>query len=850
MRNLTLGILCTLLIVVSLVAAPMNGNDFLFKQPDGSRVPVKVYGDEFYQSVETPDGYTLIRDSEGWISYAKKNRDGSLAATTTRYTGEDLRSSGEKHIREAGNIQKEKRDVMRAQLGLPSIEEERAEFAKRTPIDAVRATDTIWGLTVLVDFPDKKSDVGRDEIEKMINMEGYSNFGNNGSLRDFYWDASAGKLVYLNVITQFYTTKYDKGYYDTAGGWGKAQDIITEALNWLKSNGFDFSQITGKNGKFQCLNFYYAGVPDHGWSKGLWPHKGYYSGSFSAAGLRAADYQFTNIGSELDNYTFIHENGHMLCGYPDLYSYESGHNGGLNGMCAMASNMPKNPVMFNPYFRDLLGWMDVTQLSSADEGKVFTDIANDETCYRWGTGSEMFYIENRAKKGRSAKLRGEGLMIWHVNENGSNTKSSSYGLLVALEQADGQKTMEGGGYGNPEDWFYKGNNDRFNDNTTPNAKYKSGQSSGLDCANISAIGDEMSFSIGEINGDLEKITIKTPQSGDEYGQGQEINITWEDNFDDDVTIAMVFEGSETEIVDKTPSDGDYSWKTDASTTPGSYKIKITMASKSSVSALSGSFTITEAIDTTNPTELIEVAGWDISGDSDGSTFTIDTTKKKDNGIIGAVLKLVKSNDAEKIYPWAKTSGWVSPGNFKGVTAMKITYTSNSELQIFLEDSTLSKDGIGYEYTLPAGSNKTVLLTPSSFKQPSWISDSQKTPLDLTMVNGISFGSTTSEADLQFELAAVTVYNFAGIPDAVVQLTQNMQGEQLMHKNGALYLRVGSTPVNLLIHTVNGRTIFTRQVTGIGSHRINLSEMQLGTGIYFYKIQKQNKAVHTGTFLVK
>lgn len=851
MRNNILVILCTLCTVSFLLAAPMSGNEFSLKQPDGSRVPVKVYGDEFYQSIESPDGYTLIRDSEGWICYAELTSSGELRSTSTRYDGTTANVRSAKHLRETGEIQLEKRNTMRKELGLKSIEEEKAEFAKRKPLPPVRNVDTIYGLTVLIDFPDKKSDVDREEITKMINQVGYSNYNNNGSLRDFYWDASAGKLVYLNVITEFYTAKNNKGYYDTPGGWGKAQDLITESMNWLKNNGFDFSQITGKNGKFQCLNFYYAGVPDHGWSKGLWPHKGYYSGSFSAAGLRAADYQFTNIGSELDNYTFIHENGHMLCGYPDLYSYESGHNGGLNGMCAMASNMPKNPVMFNPYFRDLLGWMDVTQLSQASEGKLFKDVSNDEKCYRWGNGPEYFYIENREKDDRSAKLAGEGLMIWHVNENGSNTKKSSYGLLVALEQADGKKTMEEGGRGNPEDWFYEGNKDRFNDNTTPNAKYQTGSASGLDVANISAIAIEMSFSIGEIDDNLEQITIKTPAGGESYSTGQEISITWEDNFDADVVIDLKQGGSTAASISSgTASSGSFDWTVPGSVSPGEYTIKISSKDDATVTDESGSFTIIEAIDTTNPSSFNNVAGWDVSGDSDGSTFSIDTTKKESESLIGGSIKLIKSDDSKKIYPWAKVSAWVSPGNLDSVTAIRITYTSTSDLQVFFEDSTLSADGIGFEHTLAkATSKKSVLLTAANFKQPSWIADSQKTDLILKRVNGISFGSTTSEAEVHFELHEVVVYNFTGIPDAVLGTGATSKNKNIIISKDRLTLSVDA-PVQLFITSVNGRIIMNEHLSQAGTHSFNFKENNLASGVYFYKIKEATNAIRTGNFVVR
>ena len=95
MTALLLGTIATLL-----VAAPMNGTKFMLKQPDGSRVPVLVYGDEFYATYETPSGYTVMRNSEGWICYAELNSDSSDYRTTSQiYNGTEVRQSGDKHIR-------------------------------------------------------------------------------------------------------------------------------------------------------------------------------------------------------------------------------------------------------------------------------------------------------------------------------------------------------------------------------------------------------------------------------------------------------------------------------------------------------------------------------------------------------------------------------------------------------------------------------------------------------------------------------------------------------------------------------------------------------------------------------
>ena len=52
-------------------AAPYTNQKHELAQPDGSKVQVKITGDEYFQQVESLDGYTLCRDKDGWIILCK-----------------------------------------------------------------------------------------------------------------------------------------------------------------------------------------------------------------------------------------------------------------------------------------------------------------------------------------------------------------------------------------------------------------------------------------------------------------------------------------------------------------------------------------------------------------------------------------------------------------------------------------------------------------------------------------------------------------------------------------------------------------------------------------------------------
>ena len=77
-----------------------------------------------------------------------------------------------------------------------------------------------------------------------------------------------------------------------------------------------------------------------------------------------------------------------------------------------------------------------------------------------------------------AGLPDEGLIIWHVDANGSNdnqemTPTSHY--MVSVEQADNKFDLENNiGLGGPDDLFHDGINNAFSDSTSPDANWWNG----------------------------------------------------------------------------------------------------------------------------------------------------------------------------------------------------------------------------------------------------------------------------------------------------------------------------------------------------------------------------------------
>lgn len=512
-------------------AATYYKNKLTLKQPDNSQVDVIVTGDEYYQQIESLDGYTLCRNDEGFICYADVSDDNTkLIASDTIYTGNDYndntsiwdklfknKKSRSKHNSISDSAKDEERDKVKKELYFDKTEESEERTFNDYVNDskqglAAKTTEQIKGLTLIINFPDLKSSISRNELSNFFNQPGYRGFNNNGSVRDYFYDISNGAVEYTNIVTEFYTARYNKSYYDNANtdGYEKALVLVREALNWLKSTGFDFSQLSvDRYGELRGVNILYAGDADAGWAKGLWPHQGYIPEGFSSNGVNIHKYELSNIGSDLSLATICHENGHLLFGYPDLYDY-TGNSGGCGTYSTMSYNLdPKNPIPPDPYCRNIISkWNNTVNLNSLNNSVVTansSDTAN-QNVFKWSSNlnpKEYYLIENLQKSGRYSTLPDDGLMIWHIDEAGNNSNyqnNSNKHYQVSVVQADNRKEIERNiNGGNPGDLFCGGYKDTFNDSTSPSARWWNNTNSGLSISNISSKGRNMTFKVGNSN---------------------------------------------------------------------------------------------------------------------------------------------------------------------------------------------------------------------------------------------------------------------------------------------------------------------------------------------------------------
>lgn len=330
-------------------------------------------------------------------------------------------------------------------------------------------------LVFLIEFSDLGfTTVGDDPHQfytRMLNEEGFSDFGATGSAHDYYLSSSQGLFdPTFDVVGPIRLSK-PAAYYgenSAAGRDFRQAEPLYEACQLADSLGLvDFTQYDDdQNGIVDNIFYFYAGFgeADTGFDSTIWPHswnlesaelpltlqgKTIYSYACSNE-IRyeegVAEYKPTGIG------TFVHEFAHVL-GLPDLYNTV----GGLTSMFTHTpdlwsvmdkgpySNDTRTPPSFSSFERYSVGWLTPEVLNSeADSALVLPDLQLSNKAYLVevpNKENEYFLLENRQLADWDTYLPGHGLLIWHIDYDSlrwnSNSPNNESRQLVDVYEADG-----------------------------------------------------------------------------------------------------------------------------------------------------------------------------------------------------------------------------------------------------------------------------------------------------------------------------------------------------------------------------------------------------------------------------
>jgi M6 family metalloprotease-like protein len=545
---------CLALVLAIVLVNPALGAPFAKKfnytQPDGQRIQLWGEGTEFHAVFESLDGFTVVFDpASKTYFYARLSDDQSRLVSTGVMVGsgnaadlglqQHLRISPEAAQKAATERYTEWDTGMGVSERWKALKEQlhaAPDGAQPSP-PSNPTIGTKVGLTILVDFDDETNTVPQAEIVDFCNGDNYSGFGNNGSVKKYYQEVSNGRLTYSNVVTVYIRAPKAKTVYDDtsrdAGMQGRL--LLNDVLQTMKAmTNYDteilplFNDLTvdGQNRVLAC-NVLFAGADSGVWSYGLWPHSWWLASpvELSPGGKRVYRYEITNIGDELTIGTFAHENGHLLCGFPDLYDY-TGRSGGVGFYCLMDTGSyggnpigsGNNPVQVCAYLKRAAGWATTVDLNSSSAQFADLDALRGpmfNRFYRYakpGTSTEYFLLESRFQTNRDSSVRAKGgILIWHIDELGDNssmnlnpnTTHNNYEATVV--QADNLWDLEKYvNSGDSRDLWYKTNsasayNNTFTDVSRPNAHWWSGSPSGLVLRRFSDLAPAMSVLVGTMD---------------------------------------------------------------------------------------------------------------------------------------------------------------------------------------------------------------------------------------------------------------------------------------------------------------------------------------------------------------
>ena len=543
--------------------------------PGGGTVEIWGEGDEYDAWFETKDGHALrVNDDAGRYEYVDLDETTGGFVGTGIFLGDEagnearlaalprgIRDTSEAHRRAVeeriAEMQKVLRDDERweeaKKRGAERIEMlEKAAAGKADPDspEYTHATSGRYvGVTILVDFPllDASGNVTNslsktistkynvDAVDAMMNGENYTTDGSIASMHDYWATVSDGAVDYNNVVIDWVMAPHPREYYnDTSSSSGTCgRKLIGDVLETMAADpDFDtkylpkLQQATLSGRAAHALNVIYAG-PDSGtWSKGLWPHRWtltstQYSKMYWTMpnGTQAYfyDYEITKAANSLYNDTLLHENGHMICGFPDLYAASHSDGTGVGGWCLMCYHNT-GPAVCAP-LRVGAGWATPKTLPAQGWVTVTSDRTDVWKFANPNNSREFFMIENRQKKGLDKGLNGSGVLIWRADESYSNNQYPSstirsnftghpatnrWAQYLSLEQADGEYDNERGSgyYGDSTDPWYAGNRGSlftgvFNYDSAACSRWKDGSDSGLKLSHFSASGDTMTFFVGD-----------------------------------------------------------------------------------------------------------------------------------------------------------------------------------------------------------------------------------------------------------------------------------------------------------------------------------------------------------------
>ena len=422
-RFLTLA--AVFMLAASAFAVPAKRVKRQVQQPDGSVLTVMLRGDENFHYTSTEDGQPLVQREDGAYCYATIGADGMLTASAQVAHNEGSRGAGELAFLSYYSTEAQKVRSLGMERAKQRNAHRMARLAKRNAMDAagkpimreimagatggegIGVTGKRKGLVILVNFKDKKMQAKHslEEWKNYFNKEGYNNYGNNGSVHDYFYKQSYGKFdLEFDVVGPVTVSKNMDSYgaNDVYGNDVDPAGMIKEACELAYAQEkLDMTQYDWDgDGAADQVYVIYAGYGEASGAPAntIWPHEwdlesaGY---SLHLGGVRINTYACSSeLNGASGTYisgigTACHEFSHCM-GIPDMYDTQ---NGGCFGPTILSEPC---------YVKDM------KPLDEAEESYVVFNEKNK---------NEYYIFENRQLQGTDKALPNHGMLVIHMDYN-------------------------------------------------------------------------------------------------------------------------------------------------------------------------------------------------------------------------------------------------------------------------------------------------------------------------------------------------------------------------------------------------------------------------------------------------
>ena len=421
---------------VGALAVPANPNAYVVTQPDGTRISVRLCGDEYYHYYTTEDGTPVTLCDDGFYRYTTIDAQNNLVASANVVGKVNASVLPDKKSVMQCHKELHKVNKMRKSVKLPEAQAPMRSAARNAGSNG----GVVKGIIVLAEFQDQKFTFSQKAInDKMNKVEYTDEYGSIGSVHDYFVAQSYGQFQPEFDVVGPVTLSQNMAYY--GANYQGANDIrphemVAEACQLASQQGLaDMSDYDHDgDGWVDLVYVIYAGYPESSGapSETIWPHAWYvYSGGgllVTLDGVKLNAYACSaelngNSGSNLEGIgTFCHEYSHTL-GLPDFYDVDYSGAMGMSWWSIMAhGNYGANgyiPIGYNAYEREFCGWLEFNELTG-DASITMPELNTDKTAaYKITSTNPNQYItiETRCRKGWDVALFSEGMMVIAVDYN-------------------------------------------------------------------------------------------------------------------------------------------------------------------------------------------------------------------------------------------------------------------------------------------------------------------------------------------------------------------------------------------------------------------------------------------------